>query len=89
MDARVLRREFAAIGLTLLAVFLAGALIFQRVPDGGGCLDAVGSFGPAGTFARCALVMSVGVPGAALVAAGCLVVALVLFGRSEPGWGIS
>ena len=81
MDSRVLRREFAAIGLTLLAVFLGGALIFQRVPEHGGCLDAVGAFGPAGTIARCALVTSVGVPGAALVAAGCLVIALVLFGR--------
>ena len=30
MDARLLRREFAAIALTLLAVFLGGALIFQR-----------------------------------------------------------
>ena len=81
MDARLLRREFAAIALTLLAVFLGGALIFQRVPDAGGCLDAVGAFGPAGTWARCALVTTVGIPGAALVAAGCLVVGLVLFGR--------
>ncbi len=81
MDARLLRREFAAIALTLLSVFLAGALIFQRVPESGACLDAVGAFGPAGTWARCALVKTVGVPGTALVAAGCLVVALVLFGR--------
>ena len=81
MDARLLRREFAAIALTLLAVFLGGALIFQRVPDAGGCLDAVGAFGPAGTWARCALVTTVGIPGAALVAAGCLVVGLVLLGR--------
>ncbi|MEQ1691701.1 MAG: DNA translocase FtsK, partial [Gemmatimonas sp.] len=81
MDARLLRREFAAIGLTLLAVFLAGALVFQQVPAGATCLDAVGAFGPAGTWARCALVMTVGIPGAALVAAGCLVVGLALFGR--------
>ncbi|MBL0172619.1 MAG: hypothetical protein IPP90_18305 [Gemmatimonadaceae bacterium] len=81
MDARLLRREFAAIGLTLLSVFLFGALVFQRVPVGMGCVDAVGAFGPAGTWARCALVMTVGIPGAALVAAGCLVVGLALFGR--------
>lgn len=81
MDARLLRREFSAIGLTLLAVFLGGALIFQRVPEGAGCLDAVGAFGPAGSWARCVLVTTVGVPGAAIVAAGCLVVGLVLFGR--------
>jgi len=81
VDARLLRREFAAISLTLLAVFLAGALAFQRVPAGGGCLEAVGAFGPAGTWARCALVTTVGIPGAALVAGGCLVVGLALFGR--------
>ncbi len=81
MDTRVLRREFAAIGLTLLSVFLAGALIFQRVPANDVCWDAVGAFGPIGTVTRCVLVLSVGVPGAALVAAGCLVVGLVLFGR--------
>jgi S-DNA-T family DNA segregation ATPase FtsK/SpoIIIE len=81
MDARLLRREFAAIGLTLLAVFLGGALVFQRVPEGAGCFEATGAFGPAGTVARCLLVNSVGVPGAALVAIGSLIVGLVLFGR--------
>src|SRR5688500_13566615 len=94
MEARVVRRELVAIGLTLLAVFLAGALIFQRVPDGGACLDARGAFGPVGTYARCALVGAVGVPGAALVALGLLIVALNLFGhlRSEDDdlreWGV-
>ncbi len=94
MDARVLRRELAAIGLTLLSVFIAGALTFQTVPEGGRCLDAVGSFGPAGTYTRCALVMTVGVPGASIVAIGLLIVALTLFGhlRSEDDdareWGI-
>lgn len=94
MEARVLRRELSAIGLTLLAVFIAGALTFQKVPDGGDCFAAVGAFGPAGTYARCALVMTVGVPGAAIVALGLLIVALTLFGhlRSEDDdareWGI-
>ena len=81
METRLLRREFTAIGLTLLAVFLGGAIVFQRVPDGAGCLDAVGAFGPVGTWARCTLVVTVGIPGAALVSAGCLVVGLALFGR--------
>ncbi len=81
MESRVMRREIAAIGLLLFAVFLAGSLIFQRVPLNGGCLDATGAFGPAGTWARCALVTVVGMPGAVLVAVGCLFVSLVLFGR--------
>ena len=81
MDARVLRKELAAIGLLLTAVFVAGALVFQRVPAGGAWLDAVGAFGPVGTYTRCALVTTVGVPGAALVALSCLIVALTLFGR--------
>lgn len=81
MDSRLLKKEFAAISLTLLAVFLAGSLAFQRVPTGGACLDAVGAFGPAGTFVRCALVSTVGIPGAVLVAVGCLCVGLALFGR--------
>lgn len=76
----VMRREFGAIGLSLLAVFLGGALVFQRsaTPE---CWDATGPFGPAGTFARCVLVSAVGIPGMLLIAIGCLVVALVLFGR--------
>ena len=94
MDTRLLRREFAAISLTLLAVFLAGAIAFQRVPANGGCLDATGAFGPAGTWARCALVTTVGIPGAVLVAGGCLVVGLALFGRLRQNddqaveWGV-
>ncbi len=79
----MLRREFAAVTLTLLAVFVAGSITFQRVPPAGHCLDAVGAFGPIGTWARCALVMSIGVPGAALVATGCLFLALTLFGRLQ------
>ena len=65
-ERNVLKREFSAIGLTLFAVFLGGALAFQRVPPGGGCLDATGAFGPIGTYSRCALVTTVGIPGAML-----------------------
>jgi S-DNA-T family DNA segregation ATPase FtsK/SpoIIIE len=81
VDRHLLRRELSAIALSLLAVFLLGALVFQQVPDGGTCTTAIGAFGPVGTYARCALVVSVGIPGAVLVALGCLVVALALFGR--------
>jgi S-DNA-T family DNA segregation ATPase FtsK/SpoIIIE len=94
MDVRVVRRELAAVGLTLFAVFLAGALLFQHVPADGRCLGATGAFGPIGTYTRCALVSTVGVPGAAIVALGLLIMALNLFGhlRSEDDdvreWGI-
>ena len=42
-----MKRELAGIALLLFAVFLAGALLFQRVPAGGSCMDARGVFGPA------------------------------------------
>ena len=93
MRGAVLRRELTAVGLSLLAAFLLGALIFQRVPDPGSCWDATGVFGPVGTVARCTLVVSVGMPGAALIAIGCLVMALRIFGKlsresDAPEWGV-
>ncbi len=93
MEPAVLRRELSAIALTLLAVFLTGALIFNAPDAGQLCLEATGVFGPAGTWARCALVSTVGIPGAAIVAMGCLVVALTLFGRiaradDASDWGV-
>ncbi|WP_310570418.1 DNA translocase FtsK [Gemmatimonas sp.] len=93
MEPAVLRRELSAIALTLLAVFLTGALIFNAPDAGQLCLEATGVFGPAGTWARCALVSTVGIPGAAIVALGCLVVALTLFGRiaradDASDWGV-
>lgn len=82
MEKQLLRRELAAIGLSLLSVFLLGALIFQHPsPDSLACLDSQGPFGPAGTMARCALVSTVGIPGMVIVAVGCMVVALAMFGR--------
>ncbi len=80
MESQQLRRELGAIGLSLLAVFLLGALVFQQTSTVS-CWDARGPFGPAGTFARCVLVSAVGIPGMVLVALGCLVVALAMFGR--------
>jgi DNA segregation ATPase FtsK/SpoIIIE, S-DNA-T family len=78
-----MKRELTGIALLLFAVFLAGALLFQRVPAHGGCLDAQGVFGPAGTLVRCAVAGAVGLPAAALVVLLPLVHALRLFGRLE------
>ncbi|WP_373058335.1 DNA translocase FtsK [Gemmatimonas sp.] len=89
MEPAVLRRELSAIALTLLAVFLTGALVFNVPNVGQLCLEATGVFGPAGTWARCALVSTVGIPGAAIVAMGCLVVALSLLGRIARADGAS
>jgi S-DNA-T family DNA segregation ATPase FtsK/SpoIIIE len=80
MERHHLRRELGAIGLSLLAVFLVGALVFQQTATPR-CWDATGPFGPAGTVARCTLVSAVGVPGMVIIALGCLVVALAMFGR--------
>jgi len=93
MEPAVLRRELSAVALTLLAVFLTGAVIFNAPDAGQSCLTATGVFGPAGTWARCALVTTVGIPGAAIVVLGCLVVALTLFGRiaradDASDWGV-
>ncbi|MBL0939771.1 MAG: DNA translocase FtsK [Gemmatimonadaceae bacterium] len=82
MDRKVLQRELSAVALSLLAVFLLGALIFQRVErDTDVCWAASGPFGPVGTVVKCTLVSAVGIPGMVLIALGCLVVALALFGR--------
>ncbi len=80
MEPQQLRRELGAIGLSLSAVFLLGALVFQQSSTVS-CWDARGPFGPAGTVARCTLVSAVGIPGMVLVALGGLVVALAMFGR--------
>jgi S-DNA-T family DNA segregation ATPase FtsK/SpoIIIE len=95
MSARVLRRELGAVTLALLAVFLGGALVFQHAAPGASALEATGPFGPVGTVARWLLVSAVGVPGAALIAAGLLLVALRWFGRfggepdeGSPQWGV-
>ncbi len=77
----IMRRELLAVLLTVFAVFIVGSLIFQSAPEGARCLDSTGVFGPAGTYLRCSLVWSVGIPGTLMIAAGCLVVALVQFGR--------
>lgn len=80
MDRQLLKRELGAVALILLAVFLLGALIFQR-PMGSDCWSSTGPFGPTGTVTRCVLVAAVGIPGMVIIAVGCVVVALALFGR--------
>ena len=85
MDRHHLRRELAGVALTLLAVFIVGALLFQHATSAR-CLDATGPFGPAGTFLKCALVVTVGVPGAVVIAVGSLAAAFYLFGKlGAPG----
>ncbi len=82
MDRKVLQRELGAVALSLLAVFLLGALMFQRVPrETAACWDANGPFGPVGTVVKCTIVSAVGIPGMVLIALGAFVVALALFGR--------
>lgn len=82
MDRKLLQRELSAVALSLLAVFLLGALIFQHSSTSN-CFDATGPFGPIGTVVRCSLVTAVGIPGLVLIALGALVVALALFGRIQ------
>ena len=80
MDRQLIRRELAAVALTLAAAFIAGAVGLQHSQTAL-CRDATGPFGPLGTAVRCVLIGAVGIPGALLLAAGALAVALALFGR--------
>ena len=66
MGGSHLKRELAGIALTLLAVFLAGALFLHHSDPRAGCL-AGGVFGPVGGALRCTLVGAVGLPAAALL----------------------
>ena len=81
MSRSALRRELGSIALALGAIFIAGAVLLQRVPAGGTCWEAAGVFGPVGTGVRCLLVGAIGVPGALLVAGAAMLVALRLIGR--------
>ena len=80
MDRQLIRREIAAVALTLASAFIAGAVVLQRSTTAL-CQDATGPFGPFGTAVRCLLIGAVGIPGALVMAAGTLAVALSLFGR--------
>ncbi|MEO6444274.1 MAG: DNA translocase FtsK [Gemmatimonadaceae bacterium] len=78
-----LRRELAGIALILLAVFLGGALLLQRLPLEASCLEARGIFGPVGGCLKSMLLAMLGAPAAALLAAIPLVHGLRLLGRMQ------
>jgi S-DNA-T family DNA segregation ATPase FtsK/SpoIIIE len=78
-----IRRELTGIALLLVAVFLGGALLLQRVPEGVSCTDVRGFFGPVGACLKVMLWSSIGVLGATLVPLAAAVHALRLFGRLQ------
>ena len=86
MGSPGLRRELAGTALTLLAVFLIGALLWQALPADS-CSSAQGAFGPAGACLRSWMVGTVGLPGALLLALIPLVHGIRAFRHAadEPG----
>jgi S-DNA-T family DNA segregation ATPase FtsK/SpoIIIE len=80
-----LRRELTGIVLALLAVFVAGTLLLQPVPDEGSCLSARGIFGPVGSCLKWSLRGLVGLPAAWLFPLAAGVHALRLLGRVGSG----
>jgi S-DNA-T family DNA segregation ATPase FtsK/SpoIIIE len=80
-----LRRELAGIVLALLAVFVAGTLLLQAVPDEGSCWAARGIFGPIGSCLKWGLTGLVGLPAAWLLPLAAGVHALRLLGRVGSG----
>jgi S-DNA-T family DNA segregation ATPase FtsK/SpoIIIE len=84
--SETLRREIAGIALILLAVFVAGTLAFQSVPEVG-CSAARGVFGPVGSCLKWFLATLLGAPTTWLLALMPLIHGLRLFGRMPPGRG--
>jgi S-DNA-T family DNA segregation ATPase FtsK/SpoIIIE len=80
-----LRRELTGIVLALLAVFVAGTLLLQGVPDEGSCWAARGIFGPVGSCLKQGLRALVGLPAAWLLPLAAGVHALRLLGRMGSG----
>ena len=78
-----LRREIAGIVLTLLAVFLAGVLALQPVPDDGSCWAARGIFGPVGACLKSGLRGLVGLSASWLLPLAVGVHGLRLLGRLQ------
>ena len=81
-DLRVarLKREIGGIGLLLLAVFVAGALLFEHAAAGV-CAATPGIFGPVGACMRGLLIGAVGGPATALLPLLPLVHGLRLLGQ--------
>ena len=80
-----LRRELTGIVLALLAVFVAGTLLLQAVPDDGSCWVPGGIFGPVGSCLKAGLRALVGLPAAWLFPLAAGVHALRLLGRLGSG----
>ncbi len=72
-------REIAGIGLLLAAIFVAGALAFER--EAASCTQGAGFFGPVGSCLRMGLFAMLGAPAAALLPLLPLVHGLRLLGR--------
>jgi S-DNA-T family DNA segregation ATPase FtsK/SpoIIIE len=80
-----LKRELTGIALALIAVFVAGALLLQNIPEDASCLAARGVFGPVGSCLKQGLLALVGLPAAWLVPLAVGVHALRLLGRLGSG----
>jgi S-DNA-T family DNA segregation ATPase FtsK/SpoIIIE len=86
-----LKRELAAIALSLLAVFLVGALADPTVSATARCGDAGGLTGPVGGCLRSWLRFALGVPTSFLIPLLPAMYALRLFGRlggSDRSWAV-
>src|SRR5688500_13624876 len=80
-----LRRELTGIVLALLAVFVAGTLLLQPVPDDQSCRAMGGVFGPIGSCLKVGLRGLVGPTAAWLLPLAAGVHALRLLGRLGSG----
>ena len=78
-----LKRELAGIALLLLAIFVAGALVFQPLSLDQSCRSVQGFFGPVGGCVKWGLVALVGSAAAALLPIAAAVHGLRFLGRLQ------